>query len=88
MERIRSSSIFQGENMALDLTQMGLTDRQARVVSDLSRSLSMTEADFCRSVVLETVNILLDDPVRIGEIVKDTLAQRHPHILAGFGGRR
>lgn len=71
--------------MALDLTQMGLTDKQARLISDLSRSLNMTEADFCKATLLETVKILLDDPIRIGEIVKDTLAKRHPRLLAGMG---
>lgn len=67
--------------MTLDLTALGLTDRQARIISDLSRSLCMTEADFCKAILLEAVEILLADPKRLGEIVRDKVERRRVVML-------
>ncbi|MGI0019077.1 MAG: hypothetical protein ACREAY_01255 [Nitrososphaera sp.] len=41
----------------------------------------MTETDFCRGILVESAQLLLADPAKIGEIVKDTLAQRYAPLV-------
>lgn len=64
--------------MAFNLTELGMSDQQALLIADLSRSLCMSEADFCRDILLESAQLLLADPAKIGDIVRDTLAKRYP----------
>lgn len=68
-------------NTTIDLRQFGLTDQQAALIIDLSRSLCMTEADFCRDILLESAQLLLADPAKIGDIIKDTLTQRYAPLV-------
>jgi hypothetical protein len=41
----------------------------------------MTETQFCREIIMECTMMLLNDPARIGDIVKDTFEQRHRKVL-------
>lgn len=71
------------QTLSSPLILVGLTEEQSRLVSELSRSLLMTETQFCREVIMECTTMLLNAPARIGEIVKDTLEQRHRKLLNG-----
>ncbi|MGI0019830.1 MAG: hypothetical protein ACREAY_05120 [Nitrososphaera sp.] len=41
----------------------------------------MTEADYCRDILPALARLLLADLAKIGEIVKDTLAQRYALLV-------
>jgi hypothetical protein len=69
------------QTLSSPITLFGLTDEQSQLVTELSRSLLMTETQFCREVIMECTMMFLNDPARIGEIVKDTLEQRHRRVL-------
>jgi hypothetical protein len=38
----------------------------------------MTEADFCKEILLESAQLLLADPTKMGDIIRGTLARRYP----------
>ena len=69
------------QTLSPPLSLLGLTDEQSQLVTELSRGLLMTETQFCREVIMECTMMFLNDPARIGEIVKDTLEQRHQKAL-------